>query len=262
MVHYRALFISDVHLGTRTSRADRLLDFLRGSTADTIYLVGDIVDFWRIRRGLFWQDTHSDVLKELLARAHAGTRIVYIPGNHDDDLRDYCGTQFGGIELVMNTVHETADGRRYLVIHGDEYDVVVRYARWLALLGDRSYAIAMAINKPFNWVRKRLGLDYWSLSAYLKSRVKGCVGRMGDFEQALVSAAAQQHATGVICGHIHHAASRQIGDIHYINTGDWVESCTVAVETTQGKLAIIDWSDAARQRAEQEKRPPVLERAA
>lgn len=239
---FRALFISDVHLGTRGAQARKLLGFLKNASADTIYLVGDIVDFWRIRRGLVWPDTHGEVLKEILRKANTGTRVVFIPGNHDDGLRAYCGTRFGRIEIERDTVHVTAAGRRYLVIHGDEYDVVVQNARWLALLGDRSYAVAMAVNKPFNWVRVRMGLEYWSLSAYLKNRVKSCVGRAGNFETSLVEAAARHQADGVICGHIHHAASRQVGDVHYLNTGDWVESCTAVVETTAGALDVIDWS--------------------
>ncbi|MGE0630034.1 MAG: UDP-2,3-diacylglucosamine diphosphatase [Hyphomicrobiaceae bacterium] len=237
---YRALFISDVHLGTRGSRAAELLSFLKRTEAETIYLVGDIVDFWRIRRGLVWPEAHGDVLKEILRKAEAGTRVVFIPGNHDDGLRAYCGTRFGRIEVLRDTVHETASGRRYLVMHGDEYDVVVQRARWLALVGDRSYALALAVNKPFNWVRGQLGLEYWSLSAYLKNRVKSCVGRIGKFETALIEAAAANAADGVICGHIHRAASLKVGSIHYINIGDWVESCTAVVEQEDGQIEIID----------------------
>ena len=247
--HYRALFISDVHLGTRSSQAAALLDFLVQAHADTIYLVGDIVDFWRIRRGLVWPNTHSEVLHELLRKARDGTRIVFIPGNHDDDLRAYCGSSFGKIEIALNAVHVTADGRRYLVMHGDEYDVVVNHARWLALLGERSYAVALAINRPFNWVRRLFGLEYWSLSAYLKQKVKGAVGRAGNFEAALVEAAASHNAAGVICGHIHHAASRMVGNVHYMNTGDWVESCTAIIETDAGQLEIVQWPGPHPQRA-------------
>ena len=247
--HYRALFISDVHLGTRSSQASSLLEFLAQAQAETIYLVGDIVDFWRIRRGLFWPASHSEVLHALLRKAREGARIVFIPGNHDDDLRAYCGTRFGQIEIALNAVHETADGRRYLVMHGDEYDVVVNHARWLALLGERSYAVALAINRPFNWVRRLLGMEYWSLSAYLKQKVKGAVSRAGNFESALVEAAASHNAAGVICGHIHHAASRQVGAVHYMNTGDWVESCTAIIETDAGALEILHWPKSAPQRA-------------
>ena len=246
--HYRTLFISDVHLGTRSSQAASLLDFLAQAQAETIYLVGDIVDFWRIQRGLVWPDSHSEVLHELIRRAHEGARVVFIPGNHDDDLRAYCGTRFGPIEIALNAVHVTAAGRRYLVMHGDEYDVVVNHARWLALLGERSYAVALAINRPFNWVRRLLGMEYWSLSAYLKQKVKGAVGRASNFEAALVEAAASHNAAGVICGHIHHAASRQVGAVHYMNTGDWVESCTAIIETEAGSLEIVRWPRAGEGR--------------
>jgi UDP-2,3-diacylglucosamine pyrophosphatase LpxH len=240
--HYRALFISDVHLGTPWAQACKLLELLEPVRADTIYLVGDIVDFWRIRRGLVWPDAHGLVLRELLRKANAGTRVVFIPGNHDAGLRPYCGTRFGSIEIERTTVHITAAGRRYLVTHGDDYDVVVNRAQWLALIGDRSYALALWINRPFNWVRRLLGKEYWSLSAYLKHRVKACVGRAGNFEEKLVAAAAEHDAGGVICGHIHRAASRIVGDVHYVNLGDWVESCTAVVETGAGELELIDWS--------------------
>ena len=261
--HYRTLFISDIHLGTRSSQAERLLDFLVQADADTIYLVGDIVDFWRIRRGLFWPDSHNDVLHELLRKAREGTRIVFIPGNHDDDLRAYCGTRFGPIEIALNSVHETADGRRYLVMHGDEYDVVVNHAHWLALLGERSYAVALAINRPFNWVRRLMGLEYWSLSAYLKQKVKGAVSRAGNFEQALVEAAVAHNAAGVICGHIHRADSRQVGGVHYMNTGDWVESCTAIGETEAGELKILHWpNNSPAQRAGSGRGDTELEAAA
>ncbi len=240
--HYRALFISDVHLGTQWSQASRLLDFLAEARADTLYLVGDIVDFWRIRRGIVWSEQHGRVLAEILRLSKSGTRVVFIPGNHDSGLRAYCGTSFGQIEIRETDVHVTAAGKRYLVTHGDEYDIVVKNAEWLALIGDRSYAALLALNRPLNWCRRHLGMDYWSISAYLKNRVKRCVSRAGDFEASLVGAAKAHRADGVICGHIHKAASREIGDVHYVNTGDWVESCTAVVETAAGELELIEWS--------------------
>lgn len=240
--HYRALFISDVHLGTRWTQAPKLLDFLSQATADTLYLVGDIVDFWRIRRGIYWPEPHAAVLEHILRLARSGTRVVFIPGNHDDDLRAYCGTQLGNLEIRHHAVHVTAAGKRYLVTHGDEYDVISRRARWLALIGDRSYAAALAFNRPFNAARRLLGMEYWSISAYLKHTVKGWVGQASRFERKLVDAAALHKTCGVICGHIHHAASRTVGGIHYVNTGDWVESCTAVGETSAGTLELIDWS--------------------
>lgn len=243
MTTYRTMFISDVHLGTRACQAQMLIDFLREHEAETIYLVGDIVDFWRIKRGVVWPQAHNDVLQKLLRKVRKGTRVVFIPGNHDEGLRDYCGTTFGGVEIERDAVHETADGRRYLVIHGDEFDVVVRYARWLAFLGDRGYQLALWTNWPLNFVRRRLGLGYWSLSAYLKNRVKTAVNFIGDFEKSLSDEAKRRDVDGVICGHIHHAASKVFEDIHYVNTGDWVESCTAIVEKQDGSFELIHWLD-------------------
>jgi UDP-2,3-diacylglucosamine pyrophosphatase LpxH len=251
MATYRTLFISDVHLGTRSSQAERLLDFLKDHDADTIYLVGDIVDFWRIRRGAVWPQSHNDVIQKLLRKVRKGTRVLFIPGNHDDSLRQYCGQHFGGVEIVRQAMHETADGRRYLVIHGDEFDVVVRYARWLAFLGDRGYELALWSNWPLNFIRQRLGLGYWSLSAYLKQRVKTAVNFIGEFETNLAGEARRRGVDGIICGHIHHAASREIDGIHYVNTGDWVESCTSVVEHHDGRLEIVDWHALVRERAAQ-----------
>ncbi len=242
----RSLFISDVHLGTRASQADALLDFLKHHDAETIYLVGDIIDFWRIKRGAIWHQSHNDVLQKILRKVRKGTRVVFIPGNHDEAMRDYCGMQFGGIEIERQTIHTTATGRRYIVMHGDEYDVIVRYARWLAFLGDRGYELALWSNAPLNFIRRHLGYGYWSLSAYLKLRVKSAVNFIGEFEKNLADEARRQGADGIICGHIHHAASRDIDGVHYVNTGDWVESCTAIVETMSGELQLIRWRDAVR----------------
>jgi UDP-2,3-diacylglucosamine pyrophosphatase LpxH len=245
----RTLFISDVHLGTRNCRADMLIDFLREYDADTIYLVGDIVDFWRIQRGAVWPQSHNDVIQKILRKVRKGTRVIFIPGNHDDGLRQYCGSKFGGIEIERQAIYTTATGRRYLIIHGDEFDVVVHYAKWLAVLGDVGYEAALAMNTPVNWVRKRLGLGYWSLSAYLKLRVKTAVNFIGDFEKSLASEAERRQVDGVICGHIHHAQSRMIGNVHYVNTGDWVESCTAIVEGEDGEFELIRWLDVVKARS-------------
>jgi len=249
MARFRTLFISDVHLGTRGCQAEMLIEFLDEHDAETIYLVGDIVDFWRIKRGAIWPQPHNDVIQKLLGKVRTGSKVIYIPGNHDEGLRDYCGLQFGGIELVRDAVFETATGRRYAVLHGDEFDVVVRYARWLAFLGDRGYQIAMWCNWPLNAVRRRLGLGYWSLSSYLKRRVKTAVNFIGDFEASLADEAKRREADGVICGHIHHAASRDMSGVHYVNTGDWVESCTAVVENDEGELELIRWLDVLKARA-------------
>jgi UDP-2,3-diacylglucosamine pyrophosphatase LpxH len=239
---YRALFISDIHLGTKACQAEAFLDFLRFHDAPQIYLIGDIVDFWRIRRGIYWPQPHNDVLQKLLRKVRKGTDLVYIPGNHDEAMRDYCGAQFGGVAIERQTIHVGADGRRYLIMHGDEFDVVVRYAKWLALFGDWSYTLALWLNTHLNVVRRWFAMPYWSLSAYLKHKVKRAVNYIGEFELALSQEARRHGAQGVICGHIHHAAMRQVGDVIYINTGDWVESCTAVAETEEGIFEIIRWN--------------------
>lgn len=249
MASYRSLFISDVHLGTPTAQAEQLLDFLREVDADTIYLVGDIVDFWRIKRGSSWPQSHNDVLQKLLRKVRKGARVVFIPGNHDNGLREYAGTRFGGIEIELQAIHETADGRRYLVMHGDEFDVVAHHARWLAIIGDVGYELALASNRPINWVRRRFGFGYWSLSAYLKYRVKSAVNVIGDFENMLSGEARRRGVDGIICGHIHHAQSTTFGDVHYVNCGDWVESCTAVVEHDDGQLEVVRWRDVVKARS-------------
>jgi len=248
MAHYRTLFISDVHLGTRGCQAEMLLDFLKEHDADTIYLVGDIVDFWRIKRGAIWPQSHNDVLQKLLRKVRKGARVIFIPGNHDEGLREYCGQRFGGIEIELQAIHETANGKRYLIMHGDEFDLVVRYAKWLAFLGDRGYQLALWTNWPINFVRRKLGLGYWSLSSYLKLRVKSAVNFIGEFEEKLSNEAARRDVDGIVCGHIHHAASRELEDIHYLNCGDWVESCTALVETEKGEFQLIRWLDVVAKR--------------
>jgi UDP-2,3-diacylglucosamine pyrophosphatase LpxH len=240
---FRSIFISDVHLGTRSAQAAALLEFLKVAEADTIYLVGDIVDFWKVRRGPHWPQSHNDVVQKLLRKSRKGSRIVLIPGNHDEALRDFAGWSFGGIAIEQTAIHTTAAGKRYLVMHGDEFDVVVRNARWLALLGDVGYQTALWLNNPLNWVRRTLGLGYWSLSAYLKLQVKRAVAFIGAYEDAVALEAERRGVDGVITGHIHHAADRRIGQVHYLNCGDWVESCTAIVETWSGELRLVRWLD-------------------
>ncbi|NBN63494.1 UDP-2,3-diacylglucosamine diphosphatase [Microvirga tunisiensis] len=243
--HYRALFISDVHLGTRGCQADLLLDFLKYNDAETVYLVGDIVDGWRLKRAWHWPQAHNDVIQKILRKARKGARIVYIPGNHDEFLRDFLGTHFGGVEVVDSVIHTSADGRQYLVIHGDQFDVVIRHAKWLAFFGDKAYVTALALNTTVNMVRRRIGLTYWSLSAWAKLKVKNAVSFIGRFEEALSDEARRQGTHGVICGHIHHAASHMTHGIHYINTGDWVESCTAVAEHHDGTFEVIRWVERA-----------------
>ena len=250
--HLRTLFISDVHLGARGTQAERLLDFLRYYDAGTIYLVGDIIDGWKMKSGFYWPQSHNDVVQKLLRKARKGTRIVYIPGNHDEFLRNYYGTHFGGIEVVENAIHVGPDGRRYLVIHGDLFDLVVTQARWLALLGDKAYDAAIFLNRLFNGVRRLLRLPYWSLSQWAKQRVKNAVNYIGAFETTLAQEAHRHNAEGVICGHIHHAAIHDKFGVSYINCGDWVESCTAIAEHEDGRMEIIHWTDTvARQHVAQ-----------
>jgi UDP-2,3-diacylglucosamine pyrophosphatase LpxH len=239
---YRTVFISDVHLGTRGCQVELLLDFIRTVECETLFLVGDIIDGWKLKGGWFWPQGHNDVVQKLLRLARKGVTVVYIPGNHDDFARDYCGVHFGGVVVARDWIHEAADGRRYLVTHGDEFDGVIAHARWLALLGDWSYRALIALNTQWNLLRRRLGFGYWSLSAYLKVKVKNALQFIENFEQAVADEARRRGVDGVICGHIHKAEMRDIGGVLYVNDGDWVESCTAVVEHADGRLEILDWA--------------------
>jgi UDP-2,3-diacylglucosamine pyrophosphatase LpxH len=241
--HFRALFISDVHLGSRGSQADKLIDFLRYHDADTIYLVGDIVDGWQLRSSWRWPQSHNDVVQKLLRKTRKGTRIVYVPGNHDEFLRDYYGSHFGGVEVVEQTIHISATGKRLLVTHGDLFDIVIKHARWIAHLGDKAYDFAIFANTLFNKFRRLVGLPYWSLSKWAKSKVKNAVNFIGEFEQVLIREAKRSDVDGVICGHIHHAALREENGFTYMNCGDWVESCTALVEHADGRFEILTWTE-------------------
>lgn len=239
---YRTLFISDVHLGTRGCQAGLLLEFLRDVDADTIYLVGDIIDAWRLKAGWYWPQEHNDVVQKLLRKVRKHVRVVYIPGNHDEFLKDYLGVHFGGVEVTESAIHVGPDGRRYLVVHGDAFDVVVRHAKWLALFGDWAYDAALWVNTYVNIVRRALGLTYWSLSQWAKLKVKTAVSFIGSYESALINEAKRQEVDGIICGHIHHAAIHDRLGIRYMNCGDWVESCTALAETYEGRFELIHWS--------------------
>lgn len=239
----RALFLSDVHLGMKPIRTRQLIEFLRFHDADAIYLVGDILDGWRLAKTWRWPEEYNELAQLLLDKAESGVRIVYLPGNHDEFLREYLGTYFGKIELVDRTVHTSATGKTYLVIHGDQFDVVVMNAKWLAHVGDWAYNFALRVNSVINWVRRKLGLQYWSLSAWAKQKVKNAVSVIGRFEEALVHEAKQSGVDGVICGHIHFADMHERLGIHYINTGDWVESCTAVVENQDGNFELVKWTE-------------------
>ena len=239
---FRSIWISDLHLGTPGCQAEALLDFLKCSECDTLYLVGDIIDGWQLRRSWYWPQAHNDVVQKLLRKVRKGTRVVFVPGNHDEFARAYLGHHFGGIEIVPDCIHLTADGRRLWVTHGDLFDGVIQCARWLAHVGDRAYELTLKLNRWLNHARARLGLPYWSLSKFLKLKVKRAVSYVSDFERAVAREARKRGVQGVVCGHIHHAELREIDGILYANDGDWVESLTALVEESDGRLALLDWA--------------------
>jgi UDP-2,3-diacylglucosamine pyrophosphatase LpxH len=241
VTRYRTIWISDIHLGTRACNAELLLDFLKHTECETLYLVGDIVDGWRLKKSWYWPQQHNDVVQKLLRKARKGTRVIYLPGNHDEGVRQFVGQSFGDVVIADEWVHETADGRRFLVIHGDQFDVVVKYAKWLAHVGDKAYEILLNINTLLNVVRRRLGFSYWSLSAYMKQRAKRAVEYVGRFETALTDEARRRGVDGVICGHIHTAEMKDMQGMTYVNDGDWVESCTALVEHGDGALELLRW---------------------
>jgi UDP-2,3-diacylglucosamine pyrophosphatase LpxH len=240
---HRTIFLSDIHLGTRGCQAELLLDFLKKNECDNLYLVGDIVDGWRLKRWWYWPQAHNDVVQKIMRKARKGTNVIYVPGNHDEAARQYCQLTFGDVRVEEEAIHVQPDGKKLLVIHGDQFDGIVRYARWLAILGDWAYNAALRINTLFNWARRKLGLPYWSLSAYLKHRVKNAVQFIGNYERAVAGEARRRGVDGVVCGHIHHAEIRTIEGILYCNDGDWVESCTALVEGFDGKLRILRWAE-------------------
>ncbi|MBC7505415.1 MAG: UDP-2,3-diacylglucosamine diphosphatase [Sandarakinorhabdus sp.] len=256
---FRTVWISDTHLGTAGCNAELLHDFLHSIKPDTLYLVGDFIDGWRLKRGWYWPARHNDIIRRVLKLANKGTRVVYIPGNHDEAARDYCGLAFGGVEIMAEAIHTTADGKRFLVLHGDEFDGVVLYARWLAFLGDKAYSVLLRMNVWFNAARRQFGLPYWSLSAYIKHRVKNAVAFISHYEEVVAHAALERGLDGVICGHIHSAEIRDFGGVIYMNDGDWVESCTALVEHFDGRIEIIDW---AKRTAALQRAASVPERAA
>ncbi len=255
---YRSIWISDVHLGTRGCKAEFLLDFLKHNESDYLYLVGDIVDGWRLKKGWYWPQAHNDVVQKVLRRARKGAKVFYIPGNHDEGARDFLGLAFGGVKVMEEAVHTTADGRRLLVTHGDQFDAVVKYAKWLAIIGDHAYVALLHLNTWFNWARRRLGFGYWSLSAYLKHKAKSAVEYMGQYEATLAEEARRRGVDGIVCGHIHHAEMRIMDGILYCNDGDWVESCTALVEHADGTLEILRWAEVMERR----NTAPRLERVA
>ena len=246
MTHVRAVFISDVHLGTRACQADRLLAFLREYEADHLYLLGDIVDFWAMNRSIQWAPSHNTVVQKVLRRARHGAEVIFIPGNHDEALREYAGVSFGDIRVESDWIHVAADGRKYWLIHGDEYDQVTRHHRWVAVLGDVAYNALVRINLFISRLRRLFRRPgYWSLAGYAKQKVKKAASFIFDFEDAIVHAARQRGMDGVICGHIHWPADRDVGGVRYLNCGDWVDTCSAVVEYLDGRIEVVRWGDMA-----------------
>lgn len=238
MQFLRTAWISDVHLGTKGSNTSALLAFLRRHEFGTLYVVGDLIDIWQLKRGIYWPQSHSDVIQKILRKGRKGTRIIYIPGNHDEFVHGFLGV-YGAIEIHSNLIHQTADGRSLLVLHGHELDTVVQNLKWLAHLGDFGYQLLLRLNRPINFVRRLLGLHYWSLSAYVKKSVKNAVSFIGKFEEAIVRYSKDYNVEGVVCGHIHSPSIRTIGSVEYYNCGDWVESCTALVEHQDGRIELL-----------------------
>lgn len=240
---FRTIFVSDIHLGTRGCKADFLLDFLKHTESEKLFLVGDIVDGWRLKKSWFWTQAHNNVVQKLLRKARKGTEVIYVPGNHDEFARDFLEHAFGDVKVRRDDIHTAVDGRRFLVAHGDECDGVMIYARWLAILGDKAYSAALTLNTWFNAARRALDLPYWSLSKYLKHKVKNAVQFISNYEHAMSRMASERGADGIICGHIHHAEMKEIDGIIYMNDGDWVESCTALVEHFDGRWEFLFWAD-------------------
>jgi UDP-2,3-diacylglucosamine pyrophosphatase LpxH len=246
----RSVFVSDVHLGSRGCRADLLLEFLKSVEVDYLFLVGDIVDLWSLRKNFYWPQEHNNVLRTILGKAKGGTRVIYIPGNHDEELREFSGSVFGNLEIHREFIHTTNDGRQLLVIHGDEFDTVVKCSPWLARLGSHAYDFTLSLNRYVNAIRKLFGYPYWSLANYLKHRVKNAVQYISSFENAVALAARKRGVDGVVCGHIHRAEISKIDGVQYCNDGDWVESCSALVEDMNGRLALWSWPE-MRERVQQ-----------
>lgn len=251
---YRTIWISDIHLGTKGCNAEMLIDFLDSTDSETMYLVGDIIDGWRLKKKFYWPPAHNDVVWRILKRARRGTRIVYIPGNHDEMFRQFSGLNFGGVEIRRAAFHETADGRKLMVIHGDEFDGVMLAHRWLAFVGDALYHATMALSHWVSLVRRQLRLPYWSLSKMAKHKVKNAVEFIYRFEEVVARAAAARKVDGVVCGHIHTAEMREFDGIRYYNDGDWVEGCTALVEHFDGRMEILHWPEEIARRKEAARR--------
>ncbi len=243
LLKYRTIFISDLHLGSKGCQSSMLLDFLRNTRSDNLYLVGDIIDGWRLKNKWYWPQEHNDVVQKILRKARHGTKVYYVSGNHDELVRKFVPINLGEVNIVNEAIHITADNKKLLILHGDKFDAIIRVAPWLAHLGDYAYDFALWTNVTLNKIRKRLGYKYWSLSKFLKLKVKKAVSYINRYEEVVANYAYKKNMDGVVCGHIHHASDKIIGDVHYYNDGDWVENCSALVEHFDGKLELIYWKD-------------------
>ena len=241
--NYRSIWISDFHLGTRGCQSELLLEFIKHTQSEKLYLVGDIIDGWALKNTWYWPQSHNDVVQKILRKARHGTEVFYISGNHDEVMRGFVPVNFGGVSILNQVIHETVDKKKYLVVHGDQFDGIIQCAKWLAMLGSITYDFLIYFNRYINFFRKKLGYEYWSLSNYLKFTVKNAVKFVSEYEKLVCNYAKQFKVEGIICGHIHHANMQIMNGIHYINDGDWVESCTALVEHFDGKLELINWTE-------------------
>ena len=241
--NYRSIWISDFHLGTRGCQSELLLEFIKHTQSEKLYLVGDIIDGWALKNTWYWPQSHNDVVQKILRKARHGAEVFYISGNHDEVMRGFVPVNFGGVSILNQVIHETVDKKKYLVVHGDQFDGIIQCAKWLAMLGSITYDFLIYFNRYINFFRKKLGYEYWSLSNYLKFTVKNAVKFVSEYEKLVSNYAKQFKVEGIICGHIHHANMQSMNGIHYINDGDWVESCTALVEHFDGKLELINWTE-------------------
>ncbi len=241
--NYRSIWISDFHLGTRGCQSELLLEFIKHTQSEKLYLVGDIIDGWALKNTWYWPQSHNDVVQKILRKARHGAEVFYISGNHDEVMRGFVPVNFGGVSILNQIIHETVDKKKYLVVHGDQFDGIIQCAKWLAMLGSITYDFLIYFNRYINFFRKKLGYEYWSLSNYLKFTVKNAVKFVSEYEKLVCNYAKQFKVEGIICGHIHHANMQSMNGIHYINDGDWVESCTALVEHFDGKLELINWTE-------------------
>jgi len=260
MHRVRSIFLSDIHLGTRACQAERLLAFLKAYDSEFVYLLGDIVDFWSLGREIYWPSLHSTFVQKMLKRARHEVKVVLVPGNHDEAMREYVGSDFGDILVIRDAVHTAADGRRYFLMHGDEFDQITRYHRWVALLGDIAYSLLLRSNGLLSWVRRKLRLSgYWSLAGFAKRRVKGALDFVYGFEESVVHHVRHMGLDGVVCGHVHSAAIKDMNGVTYINCGDWVDSCTAVVEHHDGRMELIHWRESELSAETLRRETPLVE---